>query len=317
MFAAAQTAACLPMNGQDAKGSIFNIMRFSTHDGPGIRTTVFLKGCPLSCWWCHNPENWQQVPGEVYLADRCSGCGVCIRNCPAGALSRGPSGIAVDPDLCRHCGRCIEACPMEARESTVRTVGVAELMRSIERDLPFFEQSGGGVTFSGGEPLCQPDFLLAMLAECGRLDIHRAVDTSGFADTAVLMRTAALTDLFLYDLKVLDPQKHREHTGVDNAGILANLRQLSAAGADIVIRIPLVPGVNDAAEDLDAAGEFVSGLARPHPVHLLPFHRAAAAKYKKLGLSYRGQDVFPPSAEQVADAARRLSQFGLKVEIGG
>jgi pyruvate formate lyase activating enzyme len=317
MFAAAQTAACLPMNGQDAKGTIFNIMRFSTHDGPGIRTTVFLKGCPLNCWWCHNPENWQQVPGEVYLADRCAGCGVCIRNCPSGALSRGPSGIAVDPDLCRHCHRCIDACPMEARESTVRTVGVGELMRSIERDMPFFEQSGGGVTFSGGEPLCQPDFLLAMLTECGRLDIHRAVDTSGFAAEEVLMRAAARTDLFLYDLKVMDPQKHRAHTGVDNAGILANLKQLSAAGADIVIRIPLVPGVNDAAEDLDAAGEFISGLPRPHPVHLLPFHRAAAAKYKKLGLCYRGQDVLPPSAEQVADAARRLAHFGLKVETGG
>jgi pyruvate formate lyase activating enzyme len=305
------------MNDQEIDGTIFNVMRFSTHDGPGIRTTVFLKGCPLCCWWCHNPENWQQVPKEVYLPGRCAGCGVCIENCPGRALSRGAEGIAVDAGLCRHCGRCIEVCPMEARESTGWSVGVPDLLRSIERDIPFFDQSGGGVTFSGGEPLCQPDFLLAMLAACGQSEIHRAVDTSGYADAGVLLKAAGLTDLFLYDLKVLDPLKHRANTGVDNAKILSNLRLLSASGANIIIRIPLIPGVNDDEKDIAGTGEFIAALPRPHPVHLLPYHRAANGKYRKLGLCYHGERVRPPPREQLVQVAQRLSHFGLKVEMGG
>ena len=305
------------MSEQDIKGTIFNIMRFSTHDGPGIRTTVFLKGCPLSCWWCHNPENWQHVPNEVYLPDRCTGCGVCIENCPQHALSRSLQGIVVDSALCRHCGRCVDVCPMEARESTGWTVSVPELMKSIERDIPFYDQSRGGVTFSGGEPLCQPDFLLAVLAECGRREIHTAVDTSGYADAGVLLAVARRADQFLYDLKVLDPLKHRAHTGVDNARILSNLRQLSGTGVEIVIRIPLIPGVNDDAESIAAAGELIAGLPSRHAVDVLPYHRAASAKYAKLGLCYRGEPIAPPSRERTAEVAQRLSEYGLAVGLAG
>ncbi len=226
-------------------GQIFNVMRFSTHDGPGIRTTVFLKGCPLSCWWCHNPENWQHVPSEVYIADRCIDCGICIEACPNQALARTPQGITADPARCTHCGRCVDACPSEARERTGWPVTVPELVSTIERDIPFYEQSKGGVTFSGGEPLCQAEFLMAMLKACGQLEIHRAVDTCGYAASDLLLQVARFTDLFLFDLKALDPVTHRAETGVDNAGILANLKQLSGSGADIVIRIPLIPGVND------------------------------------------------------------------------
>jgi pyruvate formate lyase activating enzyme len=206
---------------------------------------------------------------------------------------------------------------MEARECTGWLVSVSELMSAIERDTLFFDQSGGGVTFSGGEPLCQPDFLLAMLKECGRLEIHRIIDTSGFVDAEVLMKAARFTDLFLYDLKILDPQKHRANTGVDNTNILSNLRLLSASGADIIIRIPLIPGVNDGKEDIAAAGDFIAGLPRPHAVHLLPYHRAANSKYGKLGLCYRGEHVTPPSREQVADIAQHLAKFGLEVGVGG
>ena len=206
---------------------------------------------------------------------------------------------------------------MEARESTGWTVGVPELLQSLERDIPFFDQSGGGVTFSGGEPLCQPDFLLAMLEACARYDIHSAVDTSGYGEAAVLLKAAKLCNLFLYDLKVLDPQKHRANTGVDNRRVLDNLRMLSASGADIIIRMPLIPTVNDSEEDLVAAAKFIAELPRTHPVHLLPYHRAANSKYLKLGILYRGENVLPPPEEQVTHAAQRLSNFGLTVEVGG
>jgi pyruvate formate lyase activating enzyme len=305
------------MNTKDIKGTIFNVMRFSTHDGPGIRTTVFLKGCPLSCWWCHNPENWEHVPNEVYLPDRCTGCGVCIENCPEAALSRSSQGIVVDASLCRHCGRCVDVCPMEARERTGWTVSVSELLQSIERDVPFFDQSGGGVTFSGGEPLGQPDFLLALLAECGRLEIHRAVDSSGYADAGLLREVARRTELFLYDIKVIDPFKHRAHTGVDNAAILSNLRLLSETGVEIVIRIPLIPGVNDDGESIAAIAEFIAGLPGRHAVDVLPYHRAGRAKYTKLGLCYRGESIAPAGREQTAEAVQRLSEYGLTVSLAG
>jgi len=306
-----------PIDIEPTTGQIFNVMRFSTHDGPGIRTTVFLKGCPLSCWWCHNPENWQHVPSEVYIADRCIGCGVCIEACPNRALDRTPQGITVDPNRCAHCGRCVDACPSEARERTGWPVTVPELLSTIERDIPFYEQSKGGVTFSGGEPLCQAEFLMAMLKACGRLEIHRAVDTCGYAASDVLLQVARFTDLFLFDLKALDPVTHRENTGVDNAGILANLRQLSGSGADIVIRIPLIPGVNDDERRLSEIGEFIAALPRKHPVDLLPYHAAAAGKYKKLGIDLHGANVTPASTERIAEIAHHLSGFGLTVRVGG
>jgi pyruvate formate lyase activating enzyme len=298
-------------------GTVFNVMRYSTHDGPGIRTTVFLKGCPLSCWWCHNPESWNHVPGEVYLAERCTGCGTCIADCPAGALSPTPPGMQADPLLCRHCGRCVEVCPAGARERTGWVAGVPDLVKTVERDIPFYDQSGGGVTFSGGEPLGQPQFLMALLTECGRLEIHRAVDTSGCADPRALARVARLTDLFLYDLKAVDPARHRAATGVDNARILENLKLLSGSGARVIVRIPVIPGVNDDDESMAAAGRFVAGLPRRHPVELLPYHRTAAAKYRRLGLGFCGENVAPPSAGRMAGLAACLSGFGLETSVGG
>lgn len=305
------------MHAELTTGQVFNVMRFSTHDGPGIRTTVFLKGCPLSCWWCHNPENWKHVPSEVYIADRCIGCGICIEACPNQALARTPQGITVDSVRCAHCARCVDVCPSEARERTGWPVTVPELVSTLERDIPFYEQSGGGVTFSGGEPLCQTEFLMAMLKACGQLEIHRAVDTCGYAASDVLLQVARFTDLFLFDLKALDPVTHRANTGVDNAGILANLRQLSGSGADIIIRIPLIPGVNDDEQSLSKFGEFIAALPRRHPVNLLPYHAAAAGKYKKLGIGLRGANVTPPAAERVVEIAQHLSGFGLAVSVGG
>jgi pyruvate formate lyase activating enzyme len=304
-------------SGSSILGTIFSILRFSTHDGPGIRTTVFLKGCPLKCWWCHNPENWQDMPSEVYRPERCLGCGVCIENCPTGALSATPQGILTAPDLCRHCGRCADVCPAEARERTSCKVSVPDLIETVARDTPFFDQSGGGVTFSGGEPLCQSDFLIAALKQCGELGIHRAVDTSGYAESGVILAAARHSDLFLYDLKLIDPGRHRAHTGVDNAHVLSNLRLLSEAGAAVIVRMPLIPGVNDDLESIASAGEFLARLPRSHPVDLLPFHRAASAKYAKLGLEYRGEHLGPVPPQRVAAAEKQLLSLGLNVRIGG
>jgi pyruvate formate lyase activating enzyme len=190
-------------------------------------------------------------------------------------------------------------------------------MSAIERDTPFYDQSGGGVTFSGGEPLAQPGFLLAALEQCGRLDIHRIVDTSGYADADLMLQAARTTDLFLYDVKVMDTEIHRRCTGVDNGRILSNLQLLSGTGVEVVIRIPLIPGVNDDARNIAALGEFVSGLPRRHTVNLLPYHATARAKYGRLGLPYAGPSVLPPTPEHVSAIQSELLRYGISVSIGG
>lgn len=300
-----------------AEGLVFNVMRFATHDGPGIRTTVFLKGCPLACLWCHNPEHRRDLPAVVWEGRRCIGCGACIAACPTGACTLCDGQIRLEVSRCRRCGRCADACPAEALERTERPLGLATLLATLERDRPFFEESGGGVTFSGGEPLAQPAFLLAALEAVGRLGIHRAVDTSGYADSELLATVADRADLFLFDLKGIDPRKHRRATGVDNRPILDNLARLSAAGAEIVVRMPLIPGINDGREDLVAAGTFLAGLPRRPPVDVLPYHRAAAGKYRRLGLEPPLPGAVPPSVEALEEAARLLSSFGLAVRIEG
>ena len=298
-------------------GSIFEIKRFATHDGPGIRTTIFLKGCGLQCWWCHNPESQHRAPSVMYRADRCIGCGTCIESCPRGALVLSPEGVRTDWKLCGRCGTCIGSCPADARVSTGWTVDIEHLMRIIEEDVPFYDQSGGGVTFSGGEPLSQPEFLIALLKECGRLGIHCAVDTCGFAELDTVRRVSGYTDLFLYDLKLIDPARHKKFTGVSNERILENLKWLSANGAEVYIRIPLVPGINDDKEDIEQIVLFVTGLARRHPVCLLPYHGAASHKYASLGFEYRLKEVSPPSPEKLSEIIDRLSGAGVDAQIGG
>ena len=295
-------------------GICFDIQRFSIHDGPGIRTTVFLKGCPLSCLWCHNPESQARLSEVRIIETRCIHCGSCGAVCPQG-LAGGP--WLPDPARCERCGACAEACPTGARQLVGRSYSVDEVLDAVERDRPFYDESGGGVTFSGGEPLLQARFLLACLDAARRRGLHTAVDTSGFASRRTVLAVAALTDLFLYDLKVLDPARHLQFTGVPVTPILRNVQALDRAGARIWLRVPLVPGYTDDHENLASLGAFAAGLRHTRRLHLLPYHRLGADKYGRLGRPDRLGDVQPPSPAALEAAATYLRSFGLDVRVGG
>ncbi len=298
-------------------GTLFAIKRYALHDGPGLRVTVFFKGCPLSCIWCHNPEG-MRFGTEIHTApDKCAGCGDCVPACPASALHAGPTGIARSAASCTACGTCARVCPALAHEAVGRTWSAPEVAAEVAKDAPFFEGADGGVTFSGGEPLAQPEFLEALLLACGAQGWRRAVDTSGHAPWRVLERIAPHTDLFLFDLKHMDAAKHRAATGVDNARILDNARRLAALGATIQFRLPLIPGVNDDEANIAATGRFVAALPGAAAIDVLPYHAAATGKYKKLGLAYPGAAIPPSDPAQVDRTVQILQKCGLSVRIGG
>jgi pyruvate formate lyase activating enzyme len=298
-------------------GIVFDIKKFSIHDGPGIRTTIFFKGCPLSCWWCHNPEGQSPQPELVLRESRCIGCGACLEVCDQGAISWDGDVVSTDREKCVLSGACVEVCYAEAREMVGQEMTVAEVMAEIGRDIAFYDQSGGGVTFSGGEPLLQRDFLLALLRACKEEEIHTAVDTCGFATWETLDSIRKHVDLFLYDLKLMDDAKHRKFTGVSNELILKNLQRLSAQGHDIFLRVPIIPGINDDAENIRQIGTFAAALPHLKRVDILPYHRAAAEKYNRLNKIYGLPETRPPSDEKMAEITQILRGFGLQVKTGG
>jgi pyruvate formate lyase activating enzyme len=295
-------------------GWVFDVKRFAIHDGPGIRTTVFLKGCPLSCWWCHNPESRSREVAVVERKHLCVRCGACIEACPQGARFLAGDGAGRDSERCTACGSCVEVCPSGSLEAVGREVTVEQLMSEIEKDTPFYDQSGGGVTFSGGEPLAQAGFLGEMLDRCGERDIHRAVDTCGFCEPEALRGIAPRADLFLFDLKLMDAERHLEYTGVRNDGILENVRMLSELGSELLIRVPVIPTITDDAPNLEAIGRFVSTLPSRPRVSLLRYHATATEKYTRFGLEQRlPPDVEGPSPEDLARLAATLTLHGLEV----
>ncbi len=298
-------------------GTTFNIKKFSVHDGPGIRTTVFFKGCPLSCLWCHNPESQSPKPEIHYFENRCILCGDCVKACPENAITISDDIRIWDSDLCQLCGDCAETCPTEAIQLVGEETDVDEIMAEIEKDIIYYDQSGGGVTFSGGEPLQQIDFLTALLKKCKEHEIQTAVDTSGLATWTRFEQILPYADLFLYDLKVMDDEKHRQLTGVSNQVILENLSRLNSTQAQIHVRIPIIPSINDDDENLRATSAFLSTLKNIHQVDLLPYHNIAEDKYRRMAHEYELKNVKTPSTKEMQALAKIFEEKGFNVKIGG
>ncbi|HSW36053.1 MAG TPA: glycyl-radical enzyme activating protein [Candidatus Limnocylindrales bacterium] len=294
-------------------GTIYNIQRFSLHDGPGVRTTVFLKGCPMQCCWCHNPEGISRDRQLLIKGLKCLGCQACMAVCPQGAISFHASTVLIDQGRCSLCMRCTEECPAAAIEFAGKEVSVDELIDEVVKDRIIYEESAGGVTFSGGEPLYQPEFLLALLQRLKNEDIHTVVDTSGYAEWSVLEAVAGWTDLFLFDLKMVDLTGSLHYTGVSNEVILQNLKKLAQRGCSIQVRMPLVPTVNDDSDSIILAGEFLQQLGLTE-VQLLPYHNLGVGKYKSLGQNYKLAGLEPPSPDTMLRIKKTLMQYGLIVK---
>lgn len=294
------------------EGIIFSIQRFSIHDGPGIRTTVFMKGCPLRCFWCHNPEGIKPKPVIQFFPERCIGCDECIRVCQHGAAIKVNDVRIYDREKCVVCGECVETCYAGARVLTGKTMTVDEVVAEVLQDRAFYETSKGGVTLSGGEPLLQPQFAFDLLSRCKAEGLHTAIETCGNVRWEDVERVLPITDLIMMDIKQMDSAKHKWATGAPNERILESARRFARTDKPIIFRIPVIPTVNDTIAEVEAIGAFIRELIGIRDdmggdgeatisLELLPFHRLAGDKYRSLDMDYRAKDLTAPSKGKMAE----------------
>jgi pyruvate formate lyase activating enzyme len=302
------------------EGWIWDIKKYALHDGPGIRTTVFLKGCPLRCLWCCNPESQEFSPRVFWDKEKCLHCGLCVETCPNQAVVFDDLGDrTVDPERCEVCGLCAEQCPGEAALLAGRRVTVEEVLEEVRKDAVYFSRSGGGLTLSGGEPLAQPDFAYHLLRayKTSEYGLHTTVDTCGNVPWSTLARFLDHVDLFLYDVKQMDSEKHHRLTGVCNKPILENLACLAESAKEVVVRVPLIPGCNDDEGNIRRTAEFAQNLPRIDRLDLLPYHRLGEPKYRRLAVDYPLQETKTQPKEVVERLKAIVEDYGLRVKIGG
>jgi len=305
---------------EEDTGLVSDFQRFSIHDGPGIRTIVFLKGCPLHCTWCQNPETLSHLPEIMLVPNNCIGCGKCLGVCPNDCISHTDGRVnAIDRDRCDlpECGNCQNICYANAINICGRYLTVADVMDEVERDTEFYFRTGGGVTFSGGEPFAQPRFLEMLAREAKKRKLHTAVETCGYWKWEKVRPILGLMDIVLYDIKHMDPDRHRQGTGVANDLILDNLNRVDTLGIPLRARLPLVPGFNDSADNIRAVASFVSGLASLETLDILPYHRMGEPKWGQLGQLYSMHGVVPHTRDQVYACAEIAREYDIVVTVGG
>jgi len=299
-------------------GLIFDIKKYAINDGPGIRMTIFFKGCNLDCQWCHNPESLSPKVQKMYNASKCIGAVKCLDNCPNDALVLTEDGIVTDFEACNLCGKCAEVCPTKAFEMLGSNIPISELMKKIDNEAIFFDQSGGGVTFSGGEPLMHSDYLLKALKECGKRMYHRVVDTTAFANLDTLLKVADNCEMFLIDLKLMDSQKHKEFTGVSNDKILSNIRELAKTKCEILFRMPLIKGVNSDELNIMETAQFINSLeGNRNRINLLPYHKVAENKLVKMGKSEDFIEFESPSNDLINSIISVFKKYDINASVGG